>query len=179
MRTDLARDQVTRDFVADFAQQWLVAWNSGDPHQVAALCVDDVCWNDPALPEPHVGRAAVQEFASGTFACFPDLRFEQTAMPLLSEEAPRALAPYRLTGTMLGAFAPFAPTGSSVRIEGVDDWTFRDGRLAAYDTFYDSVGLARQLGVMPPAGSRAERAMAAFQHVQAGVQRAKTRRAGP
>jgi steroid delta-isomerase-like uncharacterized protein len=176
MAADLIGELVTRDFVLDFAQQWLEAWNSRDPSRVAALCSEDVRWKDPALPEPHIGRAAVHEFAQNTFTAFPDLRFEQTALPLLSDEGPRALAPYRLSGTMLGPFEPFAPTGAKIAIEGVDDWSFRDGQLSAYDTFYDSVGMARQLGVMPPAGSGAERAMARLQHVQARFQRAKARR---
>lgn len=168
---------VSADFVREFARDWLEAWNSGEPGQVAGLCCADVRWNDPALPEPEVGRDAVEDFVSHTFRAFPDFHFEQTAAPLVSEEAPRALAPYRLRGTMLGAYEPFAATGARVALEGVDDWTFRDEKLSRYDTYYDSIGMARQLGIMPAVGSQAERAMAALQHVQTRIRRTMNRRA--
>jgi hypothetical protein len=43
----------------------------------------------------------------------------------------------------------------------------RDGRIARYRAFYDMNDVARQLGIAPPAGSRAERAVVALQRLQA------------
>jgi hypothetical protein len=43
----------------------------------------------------------------------------------------------------------------------------RDEQIADYRAFYDLTDLARQLGIMPPSGSRAERATVALQHLQA------------
>ena len=42
----------------------------------------------------------------------------------------------------------------------------RDGKIYRYHAFYDLMDLARQLGIMPPTGSRAERAMVALQRLQ-------------
>lgn len=47
----------------------------------------------------------------------------------------------------------FAPTGRRMRMDGVDLWTMRDGRIARYHAFYDMTELARQLGIVPPVGS--------------------------
>jgi hypothetical protein len=78
---------------------------------------------------------------------------------------------------MTGAFAPanVASTGARMTFEGVDEWTFEDGLLSHYRTYYDTIGVARQLGILPATGSRVEKLMARLQHFQARGQR---RRAG-
>jgi len=65
----------------------------------------------------------------------------------------------------------FAPTGLTMEVTGVDLWEFRDGRLCRYRAFYDMNDLARQLGIVPPPGSRAERGMVALQRLQARLAR--------
>jgi hypothetical protein len=47
----------------------------------------------------------------------------------------------------------------------------RDGRIARYRAFYDMNDLARQLGIVPALGSRAERGMVALQRLQARLAR--------
>jgi hypothetical protein len=58
-----------------------------------------------------------------------------------------------------------------MRVEGVDQWAMRDGRIARYRAFYDMNDLARQLGIVPAAGSTAERGMVALQRLQARLGR--------
>jgi hypothetical protein len=88
-------------------------------------------------------------------------------------EEPRVLARYRMTGTMLGEweYTNLAPTGHPFDLVGVDEWTFSDGLMSRYETYYDSVDMARQLGILPPVGSAMDRAMAALQHLRARFQR--------
>jgi hypothetical protein len=47
----------------------------------------------------------------------------------------------------------------------------RDGRIARYRAFYDMNDVARQLGIVPAPGSRAERGMVALQRLQARLAR--------
>jgi hypothetical protein len=47
----------------------------------------------------------------------------------------------------------------------------RDGRIARYRAFYDMNDLARQLGLVPPAGGGAERAMVTLQRLRARLAR--------
>jgi hypothetical protein len=47
----------------------------------------------------------------------------------------------------------------------------RNGRIARYRAFYDMNDLARQLGMSPAPGSRAERGMVAVQRLQARLAR--------
>ena len=65
----------------------------------------------------------------------------------------------------------FAPTGASFKVDGVDLWTMRDERIARYRAFYDLNDLVRQLGILPPAGSRAERVTVALQRLQVRLRR--------
>ena len=58
-----------------------------------------------------------------------------------------------------------------MEVDGVDLWTMRDGRIALYRAFYDMNDVARQLGIVPAPGSRAEQAMVALQRLQARLQR--------
>jgi hypothetical protein len=57
----------------------------------------------------------------------------------------------------------FAPTGRRWEIDGADFHEYRDGRICRLRVVFDLMSVSRQLGVMPPSGSRAERAMAAAQ----------------
>jgi steroid delta-isomerase-like uncharacterized protein len=164
-------------FVEDFAARYLEAWNSGDGAAVAAMCSEDVSWRDAALPEVAHGRDAVRQFVEATFRAFPDFHVEELAAPIVSDAEPLVLGPYRMTGTFTSAWEPLgmAPTGARFSVEGVDSWRFRDGMLHEYATYYDSIDMARQLGVLPPIGSGAERVMRRLQPLQARFQR---RRAG-
>jgi steroid delta-isomerase-like uncharacterized protein len=165
--------QLDREFVQHWARAYLEAWNAHDGDAVAALCTEDVVWTDPSLAAPMRGRAAARSFVAATARTFPDFHVEESEPPLLSAAEPRALSRYTMSGTMLGDWeaSNFAATGSRVSIAGVDVWTFRGELMCGYAGYYDSLDLARQLGVLPPAGSTAERLLARVQHMQARVQR--------
>jgi ketosteroid isomerase-like protein len=154
-----------------WADRFLDAWNASDAAGVAALCTEDVVWTDPSAPEPFAGRAGVREFVRLTVDAFPDLHIVETSPPRWIPASATVLSPYRMTGTMLGPMDVFAPTGRRVCVDGVDEWTFRGELLCGYRTYYDTIDAARQLGIMPEPGSRAERLMSRFQHIQALLQR--------
>ena len=63
---------------------------------------------------------------------------------------------WRFRGTFAGpgAFTGVAPTGSPLELEGFDVLTVRDGLIHSNDAFTDSMTFARQIGMMPPLGSR-------------------------
>jgi steroid delta-isomerase-like uncharacterized protein len=173
MGTTEQQTSLDREFVEDFARRYEEAWASRDPDQLAELCTEDVVWNDPALREPLRGRDGVRRFVRASFEMAPDFHVESTDAPYIASTGPRVLQPYRMAGTMTGPweFLDMAPTGRPFCVEGVDSWEMRDGLIARYDTYWDTNGMARQLGALPELGTRGEAAMVRLQHVQARFQR--------
>ncbi|TMK99014.1 MAG: ester cyclase [Actinobacteria bacterium] len=152
-----------------FVDRYLAAWNGCDADAMAQLVTEDVVWADPALPEPARGIAAVQEFMLTSVRAFPDLRFSEPDPPVLAVAGDLVLWGWRMEGTHRGVIDPpgFAPTGRGMRVEGVDQWIMRRGRISRYRAFYDMNEVARQLGIAPAPGGRAERAAVALQRLQA------------
>ena len=161
-----------RDFLEDFAARWGEAWEQRDGEALGALCTEDVEFFDPAIGTVH-GRAAVAGWVEACARAFPDFRFEEPEPPYIAVDRPKAIVPWRMVATNTGPIDPpgFAATGRSVTVDGVDHWWFRDGLLERYRADYDSMGVSRQLGLIPAEGSRAERAMAALQRAGARLRR--------
>jgi len=161
-----------RDFVEDFGRQWADAWERRDGKALGELCTEDIEFFDPAIGTVH-GRAAVAEWVDGCARAFPDYRFEETERPYISPDEPKVIFPWRMVATNTGPIDPpgFAATGRSIVIDGVDHWWFRDGLVARYRADYDSMGVSRQLGLMPERGSKMEKRMAALQRLGSRLRR--------
>ena len=159
--------------LADFTQRYVAAWNGCDTDSMAELLTEDIVWVDPALPEPARGIPAVQEFMRTSFQIFPDLRFSEPDPPHLTTEGNLISWAWTMEGTFRGPIDPpgFAPTGKRMKIDGVDLWRMRDGKIDDYRAFYDMNELVRQLGILPEPGSRAERMTVALQRLQVRFQR--------
>jgi steroid delta-isomerase-like uncharacterized protein len=157
----------------EFVERYEAAWNGCDTDAMAHLITEDIVWADPALPEPARGIPEVQEFMRVSFRAFPDLRFSEPDPPAMAVSGDLVLWAWHMEGTHRGVITPpgFAPTGRTMRVDGVDQWTMRDGRIARYRAFYDMNDVARQLGIVPAQGSRAERGMVALQRLQARLSR--------
>jgi steroid delta-isomerase-like uncharacterized protein len=157
----------------EFVKRYEAAWNGCDTSAMARLITEDIVWEDPALPAPARGIPEVQEFMRSSFRAFPDLRFSEPDPPAMAVNGELVLWAWHMEGKHAGVIDPpgFAPTGRAISVDGVDQWGMRDGKIARYRAFYDMNGLARQLGIVPPPGSRAERGMVALQRLQARLRR--------
>lgn len=171
-KTATAAETLDPAFVDDFAHRWMDAWNKHDGNALAELVTEDVEFFDPAIGTVH-GRPPVADWVRICDRAFPDYRFEEPEPAYISRDRMKAIAPWRMIATNTGPIEPpgFAPTGKSFVLDGVDHWWFRDGLVERYRSDYDSTGLARQLGLMPPVGSRAEKAMVALQRLGARARR--------
>jgi steroid delta-isomerase-like uncharacterized protein len=159
--------------VSEFTERYAAAWNGCDTQAIGELVTQDIVWADPALAQPARGIAEVQEFMRVSFRAFPDLHFGEPDPPVLAIAGDVILWAWNMRGTHRGPLEPpgFAPTGRQMYIDGVDQWTMRDERIAQYRAFYDLNDLARQLGIVPAPGSTAERGMVALQRLQARLAR--------
>jgi glyoxylase-like metal-dependent hydrolase (beta-lactamase superfamily II)/predicted ester cyclase len=100
----------------------------------------------------------VREFLGGMLAALPDGHMEIVAQ---TSEGERSAVQWRATGTFAGApLNGIEPTGARIVLEGVDVITVRDGKIVQNDAFLDGMGFARQVGMLPAAGSKAEERMA-------------------
>jgi steroid delta-isomerase-like uncharacterized protein len=159
-------------FLNEFAARWLEAWNRLDGDALAALCTEDIEFLDPAIGTVH-GRAAVADWIKTCVRAFPDCHVEELEPAYLSRNRPKALYVWRMVGTHTGPLDPpgFAATGRSFVVDGVDHRWFRDGLVERYRADYDLNGALRQLGLVPEAGSRGERALVLMQRLVARLRR--------
>jgi steroid delta-isomerase-like uncharacterized protein len=161
----LSQSPPSIDWVRELVESWLDAWNSHQPDRVLALLTDDVDARDDSWPRPMHGHGDVREFLEALWRAVPDMAFELIDGPYVIPGEARASFRWRGTGTFTGLMRPpgFAPTGRRWEVDGADFHEFRDGHISKLRVVFDLMSVSRQLGVMPAAGSRAERAMAAAQ----------------
>lgn len=137
----------------------MAAFAAGDAEAMVA------CW-EPGGVDRIVGQAevvapdGVRAYFGELFRAFPDLQVE-----ILAELASEDEYWVRWTGRgSLSGSVPYngiAPNGRAIELEGCDCFQIRAGRIAANNAYVDGATLARQLGLLPAAGSGAERAMLA------------------
>jgi predicted ester cyclase len=163
-------EQVDAGFVSHLLEHLHAAVNAHDAQAVAALCCEDVVWEDPAAPEPLRGREAVYRFHRDImFRAIPDVRIELVDGPYLSLNRAGVAVRLRISGTMTGPLTPpgFAPTGGPIEFETAEFSHFDGGLLAHHVVVLNMLGLARQIGAVPKVGSLAERIGVWLQHMAA------------
>jgi glyoxylase-like metal-dependent hydrolase (beta-lactamase superfamily II) len=102
----------------------------------------------------------VRDYFTELFAAFPD--FALTVETTVAQDDKVAVH-WKARATMTGPFMHLEPTGAHVELEGIDLLRVADGKIVRNDAVADGMGLARQIGVVPPAGSALEsRLFAAF-----------------
>jgi steroid delta-isomerase-like uncharacterized protein len=134
-----------------------------DLDAVARLQHDDVD-DDFVAVGVFRGKAAVRAFFEQLFAAVPDLSL--TPVRILAGDD-HATVQWRMTGTFSGSpFEGVHPTGRRVELKGVDVMHIVDGLLVDNTIYYDGLSFTRQIGMLPDAGSRGDRAMVAAFNAQ-------------
>jgi steroid delta-isomerase-like uncharacterized protein len=161
---DQALDQA---WLEDFIGRWQKAWNSHQPDRLLELMTEDIVYDDPSWPTTMRGHDDVRAFLDYAWRAFPDMRFEKLDGPYVADGEASASFYWKGWGTHTGPLDPpgFAPTGRKVEFEGADFHDYRDGRVCRLRIVFDMMEVARQLGTLPKAGSRVEKAGAAVQRV--------------
>jgi steroid delta-isomerase-like uncharacterized protein len=137
-------------------------FNRHDADAFTAAMTTDVVLHHSALPEPVVGRDAVKRAYAETFwAAFPDQELTLVDGPFLHSTEPRAVIKWSVRGTHLGVLNPpgLHPTGRTAEFVVCDFIQLRDGQICRFDVTVDVADILRQLGVLPPSGSRLERVL--------------------
>lgn len=145
---------------------------------LAAHDLDDAiaCWR-PGAVDRFVGARelvapdGIRQYFGELFAAFPDFSFEILD---LTTYRSRCAVRWRARGTFAGpgTFMGFAPNGASIDLEGCDVVTVTDDLISHNDAYLDSGDLARQLGLLPPAGSAADARLTRLANLRTRMRRA-------
>ena len=136
-------------------------------------------WTDTTVERfPSVtvhGADAMADYFRTLFAALPDFHMEIVA---IAETGDDVFVHWRLTGTHTGVpFEGIEATGRAVAIDGMDHFVIRDGTIATNFVVFDQMQFARQIGLLPPDGSGADRATkAAFNAKTRLLARVRARR---
>ena len=100
-----------------------------------------------------VGPNGVRAYFTELFTAFPDLTL---SVETTVAEDDKVAVHWKATANMTGPLWGLEPTGAHVEIEGIDLLRVRDGLIVRNDAVPDGMALARQIGLVPPAGSGIE-----------------------
>ncbi len=122
------------------------------------------------------GKRAIRDFFDQLLTAFPD--FEATVDRVVGDDE-AAVVQWHAVGTFSGGpFQGIEPTGKHVEVRGVDVMEFADGQVRHNTIYYDGATFARQVGLLPRAGSAPDKAiLTAFNAVTHARRRLDDRRA--
>ena len=127
--------------------------NEGDLSAIDEIFAPSFQFHITTIPVPVRGREGERAFVQGLRTGFPDLEFKVETM---IEEDNRVATRWSLSGTHEGDFLGIPATGNKVTDFGHDIFHLAGGKIREIWVNEDSLGLMRQLGVVPtPAGQPA------------------------
>jgi steroid delta-isomerase-like uncharacterized protein len=137
----------------------LVRWsfemlNQRDVTALRAFWTDDTVERFP--DRTCRGTDEIAAYFEEAFAAIPDWDIQVVA---LAEQGDDVFVHWRLTGTHRGELLGIAATGKRLAIDGIDHFLIRDGKVVSNFVVFDQMQYARQIGMMPPDGSRGDRAV--------------------
>jgi len=141
----------------ELVQQVFNAINAHDVDALRELWADDV---EERFPDTTCrGKEELSAYFKALWAALPDFHMEVVHAV---EDGETVFARWKLTATHTGGtFSGIERTGKAIALDGMDHFTFRDGEMASNVVVFDQMEVARQLGLLPPDGSQADRALKA------------------
>jgi predicted ester cyclase len=105
-----------------------------------------------------VAPDGIRAYFSELFSAFPDWKFEVVE---LVGSGDLAAGRWRVNATFSGPgrFQGVAPTGKPIELEGCDMFRVAGEQIVENNAYTNGMQIAQQLGLLPPTGSPAERAM--------------------
>ncbi len=115
-----------------------------------------------------IAPEGVREYFGALFEAFPDFKFEILDTTTYRN---RCAVRWRARATFAGPgrFQGFVANGARIDIEGCDVVTVAEDLIKRNDAYIDSGSVARQLGFLPPAGSRAEARLAGLSNLRTKI----------
>ena len=132
-------------------EEWLAAFNAGDPDQLLALVADDGLWEEPAIGLAARGPDAIRAHLERLFTAAPDIRYEVTSSIVSGD---RAVVEWIVTGTYRADFPGLPPAADQpFSFRGASVFELEDGKVQRYTEYWDAYAFLVQLGALPPPGT--------------------------
>jgi steroid delta-isomerase-like uncharacterized protein len=146
-----------RPSVDELMDSWEAAWSGRDAAAFAAVCREDVHYEDPLVSEPIEGLEALTAHAARLWAAFPDARLQKLGNRLTDGRF--VAAPSKLLATHREALEGLPATNKFVVVPCVFYCEVQGHKLKRVRAFFDLYDAAVQLGVLPGRGTLSEKAL--------------------
>ncbi|ABG99441.1 possible ester cyclase (plasmid) [Rhodococcus jostii RHA1] len=104
------------------------------------------------------GSTEVATYFNQVFDAVADFAFEIVS---IAESGDDVLLHWHVSGQHVGTFVGIAATGQRIEFDGFDHFVIVDGKVVTNTVRYDQMEFARQIKLLPPDGSIADRALKA------------------
>ena len=121
------------------------AFRAGDHATINKLCDPGMVDHNPA-PDQEPTLAGFKQKVAGYTALFPDL--EQDLQDIIASGDTVATR-WVVSGSLQQEFMGIPAAGQRIRVEGMNFYRLRDGRVTDIWTQFDGVALMQQLGSIP------------------------------
>lgn len=121
-------------------------WSKGDLSVADEIIAASYVNHDPSTPESGSGPEAYKQVVTLYRDAFPDAKFDIDDMVA---EGDKVAIRYTCRGTHRGELKPIPATGKPVTITGMLIFRVSRGRIEEGWVNWDTLGLLRQLGVVP------------------------------
>jgi steroid delta-isomerase-like uncharacterized protein len=121
------------------------AFREGDQATIDELCDPGLVDHNPA-PDHEPTLAGFKQKVAGFAAIFPDL---QEDLQDIVASGDTVATRWVLTGSQQQEFMGIPATGQAIRVEGMNFYRLRDGRVTDVWAQFDGLGMLQQLGAIP------------------------------
>ena len=119
------------------------------------------------------GADEIAAYFDEAFAAMPDWHVKVVSIAAQDDDV---FVHWHLTGTHNGPLLGIEPTGKPLAVDGMDHFVVRDGKIVSNFVIFDQMQYARQIGMMPPDGSAADKAVKRVFNVRTTVAQRLARR---
>lgn len=126
-------------------------FNEGDLEVAEEIFAEELEYHGPRSFSPtnlHT-PSQIKSFVKRYHAAFPDINYHVESV---FGEGDRYTARWRAEGTHTEELFGLEGTGEAFTDEGVNVFEFEDGRIAAVWSYWDTLGMVRELGLVAPMG---------------------------
>lgn len=130
-------------------------FTEGDTDVAAEILAEDVIYHGPRSVTPGTleRRSQVEAFVKRFHGAFPDIEYEVEAV---FGDGDQYAVRWSSTGTQTEKLFGIEGKGEEFSGTGLNVFHFADGKIAEVWSYWDTLGMVRELGLVSPVGMRGE-----------------------